>query len=269
MTTPAPETFKDLFAAGAADYARFRPRYPDALFSWLAQASPSRTLAVDVGTGSGQAAVALAACFDRVIGLDPSASQLARAEAHPRVEYRVAPAEALSQPPHADLVGSVDLLLAAQAFHWFVAERFFAEAARVLRPRGVLALITYNLCVVTPEVDRVVGHLYRDHLGAYWEPERRLVESGYAGVAPPHASASNTLAAPPLQLQHELTCDELIGYLGTWSALGRARKETGKDPLAEVTPALRAAFGVDPTPGHPLRRPVVWPLVVRAWRNDS
>ncbi|HEY8923736.1 MAG TPA: methyltransferase domain-containing protein, partial [Polyangia bacterium] len=70
---------KDLFSTQSSDYARFRPTYPPALFEWLAGQAPARETAVDVGTGSGQAAVALAAHFGRVLALDPSAAQLANA----------------------------------------------------------------------------------------------------------------------------------------------------------------------------------------------
>ena len=70
---------KDLFSETAADYARFRPTYPPALFAWLADQSPSRLMAVDLGTGSGQAALGLAEHFDRVVGLDASDEQLANA----------------------------------------------------------------------------------------------------------------------------------------------------------------------------------------------
>ena len=66
--------FKDLFSRQSADYARFRPTYPPVLFAWLAAQAPARRLAVDVGTGNGQAAVALAAHFERVIGVEPSAA---------------------------------------------------------------------------------------------------------------------------------------------------------------------------------------------------
>ena len=85
--------FKDLFSAGATDYARYRPTYPPALFAWLAEVSPGRALALDVGTGNGQAAVALAAHFDQVIGQDPSDKQLGSAQPHPNVRYQVARAE--------------------------------------------------------------------------------------------------------------------------------------------------------------------------------
>src|SRR5436190_11623717 len=86
-------TFKDLFSPQAADYARFRPIYPPELYAWLARQAPARHLAVDVGTGNGQAAVALSSHFERVIGVEPSDEQRANAIAAPRVEYRRGAAE--------------------------------------------------------------------------------------------------------------------------------------------------------------------------------
>jgi SAM-dependent methyltransferase len=253
--------FKDLFSGGAAAYARFRPRYPAALFDWLAAVSPARTLAVDVGTGNGQAAVALAGHFERVIGVEPGAGQLDHALPHERVEYRQAAAEALGLPD-----GCADLVLAAQAFHWFDAGRFFAEAARVLRPAGVLALATYGNCRVEPGVDAVINHLYADVLGTCWEPERRLVERGYDHVQAPFGPAAPAeLAHPQFELRADLLCDELLGYIGTWSALGRLRKETGRDGVAEIADKLRAAFSRAAAAVGADRLAVVWPLTVRAW----
>ena len=74
-----PKSFADHFSVTAADYARFRPIYPPELYAWLAAQAPARDLAVDVGTGNGQAAVALAAHFQRVIGVEPSDGQRANA----------------------------------------------------------------------------------------------------------------------------------------------------------------------------------------------
>lgn len=243
-------TFKDLFSANAADYARFRPTYPPELFVWLAETSPGTGLALDVGTGSGQAAVGLAAHFDRVVGLDPSADQVAHARPHPRVGYRVAPAEQTGLDE-----GSVDLVLAAQAFHWFRADAFFGEVRRVLRAGGVLALVTYELSRITPEVDAVVRGLYRS-LDAYWEPERRLVEDGYASVAVPFAE----IEAPAFTMRSRWSLDELVGFLGTWSALRRSVEATGVNPLETVAPALADAWRSSET------REVSWPLAVRAFR---
>lgn len=244
-------TFKDLFSANAADYARFRPTYPPELFAWLAETSPGTGLALDEGTGSGQAAVGLAAHFDRVIGLDPSADQIAHARPHPRVGYRVAPAERTGLDE-----GSVDLVLAAQAFHWFRPDEFFAEVGRVLRVGGVLALVTYELSWITPEVDAVVRDLYRS-LDAYWEPERRLVMDGYSTVAVPFPE----IDAPEFTMRSRWSLDALIGYLGTWSALRRSAEATGVNPLETVVPALADAWGSVEA------REVSWPLAVRAFRR--
>jgi ubiquinone/menaquinone biosynthesis C-methylase UbiE len=248
---PSADAFKDLFSRGATAYARFRPSYPASLFAWLAETSPGRALAVDVGTGNGQAAVALAGHFQRVLGLDPSADQLARAQAHPRVEYRQAPAEALAADD-----GSADLVTAAQAFHWFAHDRFFAEVERVLRPGGLLAVWCYGLSRITPAVDAVVWELYHDHLDAYWEPERKLVESGYRTVAVPFAAVE----APAFEMRLDWRLEHLAGYLGTWSPLARYRSERGSDPWAAILPRLAEAWGEVES------RPVTWPLAVRAFR---
>ena len=64
------------------------PVYPAELSTFLAGISPGREMVWDCGTGSGQAAVVLAADFERVVATDASAAQLAHAREHPRVEYR-------------------------------------------------------------------------------------------------------------------------------------------------------------------------------------
>jgi SAM-dependent methyltransferase len=244
-------TFKDLFSAQSADYARFRPTYPPSLFAWLASVAPARGCAVDVATGNGQAALGLADHFARVVALDASAAQVAEASARGNVEYGVAPAEATGLP-----AGSADLLTAAQAFHWFQHDRFFPEAQRVLRPGGVLAVWCYGLARITPAVDEVVRHLYQDLIGAYWEPERMLVETGYRDVAVPFAA----IESPPFETQLTWELSTLTGYLRTWSALKAFMRARGSDPLASIEPDLIRAWG--DAPSHPAR----WTLSVRAFR---
>jgi SAM-dependent methyltransferase len=130
-------------------------------------------------------------------------------------------------------------MTAAQALHWFRLEPFFAEAERVLRPGGVLAVWCYGLARIDPAVDAIVRHLYADILGAYWEPERRLVEDGYRGIALPFSA----LAPPPFEMQLEWTLPDLLGYLRTWSALRAFVRQQGTDPLAPLEPALARAWG--------------------------
>src|SRR5436305_13965318 len=81
------------FERSPADYKRYRPSYPQALFTYLGSLPPATGLAWDAGTGNGQAAAGLAGVFRRVIATDASSEQLGEATPHPGITYRVASAE--------------------------------------------------------------------------------------------------------------------------------------------------------------------------------
>jgi SAM-dependent methyltransferase len=242
--------FKDHFSGHAQDYRHHRPDYPPALFEWLASVAPSRRLAIDVGAGNGQAAIGLARHFDRVIATEPSAGQLRGARADPRIEYRREPAESLSAES-----GSADLVVAAQAAHWFDWPRFSSQARRVLAARGVLAVWCYEHCQVAPDIDRLIDAFYRDVVGPYWPRERRHVEEGYRDLP---------LPVPPIEvsklfMQANWDARAMLGYLGTWSAVRRHRARTGRDPLELIAGALESAWGAG-------RRLVRWPISMKAGR---
>lgn len=169
---------RNWFDQGGAAYAHFRPEYPDALAHWLAAESPDPALAVDVGCGNGQLTLQLARHFDRVLGLDPSAEQLAHAAPHPHVAYAHATAEQL---PAED--GSASLVAAAQAAHWFDLPRFYAEVRRISKPGAVLALISYGVLTLdSSPLDERFQQFYAGEIGPYWPAQRKLVDTGYASL---------------------------------------------------------------------------------------
>ena len=172
--------FKDHFSKQAADYVKFRPRYPRELFEYLGSLAPSRKLAWDCGTGNGQAAVGLASVFDRVIATDASEKQISNAQAHERVEYRVARAEESALES-----ASIDLIMVAQALHWFDLDRFYDEVRRVLKKNSVLAASAYNLLHIEPAIDEVINRYYYEVVGPFWPPERDLVETDYKDIQLP------------------------------------------------------------------------------------
>jgi SAM-dependent methyltransferase len=241
--------FKDHFSGQSAGYARHRPGYPRKLFDYLAGLG-GRRRAWDCATGTGQAAVALAEDFDEVIATDASRAQIDAAVSHPRVRYRVATAEESGLP-----AGSVNLVTVGQALHWFDTKRFFAEASRVLVPGGALAAWCYELCRVCPECDRIVRRLYSEIVGPYWPPERRLIEERYARIEFPGTG----LAAPAVAMNARWTVDDMLGYLRTWSACHRYRREQGHDPVGRIEDELRAVWGAEP-------RTARWPLTIKVAR---
>lgn len=246
---PSGPSFKDHFSAQSAGYARHRPHYPDELFAYLAGLVRPR-LAWDCATGNGQAAIALARHFERVVATDASAAQIDSAIAHPAVSYRVAAAESSGLQDD-----TVDLVTVGQALHWFDLARFFAEASRVVVADGVLAAWCYELCTVSPACDAVVERLYTGIVGPFWPKERRLIEERYAGIEFPGVA----LAAPVLEMATEWTVDDMLGYLRTWSACQRYRREHGDDPVEQIEKELRRAWDAAP-------RIVRWPLTVRVSR---
>jgi SAM-dependent methyltransferase len=241
-------SFKDHFSKQAADYAKFRPQYPPELFEYLGGIAPQQKLAWDCATGNGQAAVALASVFERVIATDASEAQIANAEAHARVEYRVAPAE--TSGIRSD---TIDLVMVAQALHWFDLDRFYAEARRVLKPHGVLAASAYNLLQIEPTIDQIVNRYYYEVVGPCWPPERKLVENFGDLPFPFHK-----IDPPEFEMTARWNLDHLIGYLGTWSATQRFIAANRRDPLEEIAAELGAAWG-----DAKQSRRVVWPLTLR------
>jgi SAM-dependent methyltransferase len=120
------------------DYVKYRPSYPkgaiDAITEGLAGSPPH--IAVDIGAGTGISARLLADRGLSVIAVEPNQGMRAAAEPHPGVVWRNGTAEKTGLER-----ASADLVLAAQAYHWFRGEEALRELARILRPRGRLALM--------------------------------------------------------------------------------------------------------------------------------
>jgi SAM-dependent methyltransferase len=246
--------FADHFSTVADGYAAYRPTYPPALFDRLADLAPGRALAWDCATGSGQAAVPLADRFERVVATDASADQIARARPRAGVEYRVATADDSGLPD-----ASADLVTVAQALHWLDASRFYAEAARVLRPGGVLAAWCYQLPRLPGPSDPILVAFALERVGRHWQPERRHVEAGYRDLDFPFEE----LAMGDWRIAAQLTRDAFLGYVRTWSAVVAARRAEGADPVVELERSLDALW-----PAGEVRE-VQWPMAIRAGRVPS
>jgi len=126
------------FSNRAADYVRYRPSYPAAAIdAVLSPWKDARAIvAADVGAGTGISSRLLAERGVRVIALEPNAEMRAAAVPHRLVSWREGAAESTGLES-----GSVDLVMCAQAFHWFRAVESLAEFHRILRAGGWLALM--------------------------------------------------------------------------------------------------------------------------------
>ena len=222
---------KDNFSVRASAYARFRPTYPPELINYLAHLPPAKHAAWDCGTGNGQVAVQLAEYFDEVFATDISEKQVREAPAHPRIRYALEPGEQCSAPDDA-----FDLIVVAQAIHWFDFDRFYAEVRRVSKPGGVLAVVGYGLFQTdSSALNEVIRQFYTEIVGPYWDPERRYLDEAYRTIPFPFEE----IRTPEFSMQYRWSLDDLLGYLGTWSAVQHFERQKGVDPVGLVEAELR------------------------------
>ena len=240
------------FQTGGKGYAQYRPTYPPELAKTLASNCSNHQLAVDVGCGNGQLSTLLADHFKQVIASDISEDQLANAASRPNIHYRHEAAESISIDDN-----TADLIIAAQAAHWFDLPRFYSEVRRISKPGAILALISYGVPHIEGAANPCFQRFYWQKTTPFWPPERQHVETAYAKLSFPF----ELLRFPELSIQRDWNFEQLMGYLKTWSATQRAFAEGQSELLNEFGEELATTWGAPET-----QRRVSWPIAVKLGR---
>lgn len=238
---------KDLFSGHAADYALYRPTYPEALYEWVFSHVRHFGNAWDCGTGNGQVANILAQRFENVAATDISEAQMQQALPHPNIQFCVCPAE---NTPFAD--ASFDLITVGQALHWFDFEQFNAEVKRVSKPDSIIAVWTYELLHVSPEIDAVIGKFYQNTLGEYWDKERLHVENQYADIPFPYQNVEKKVFSQT----YDWKLSQLCNYLRTWSSVKKFERINQINPVIALEQELGSIWKENHT------REVTFPVFV-------
>lgn len=241
---------KDRFSDIARQYSTFRPKYPKELYDFFFSHVQTFDLAWDAGTGNGQAAEVLAARFRQVYATDISSKQLEQAPARNNITYAIAGEKTLLKER------SVDLITVAQAIHWFDRPKFYEEVKRVGRPGCVIAAWVYGLLKVSPDIDPLIEHFYKQVVGPYWDPERRIIDEELRTIDFPF----NEIQSPRFVMTSIWTLKQLEGYLNTWSAVKNYRESTGNNPTQELMARIK---GLDNR-----KFTVTFPLFVRVGRVE-
>lgn len=125
-------------------YAKGRPRYADGLFAYMKDMLhiTAGSVLADIGSGTGIFTQQLLDCGCKVFAVEPNRDMREKAE-----EKLSRNRNFISVDGSASHMGlsdhSVDLITAAQAFHWFEQEAFRRECHRVLKPDGKVVIV-YN-----------------------------------------------------------------------------------------------------------------------------
>jgi SAM-dependent methyltransferase len=227
MSTPSPQ---QRFSNRVENYIRYRPGYPTELIALLerdAKLSPESTIA-DIGSGTGIFSELLLKAGYRVNGVEPNQAMREAAEdllaSHPRFRSVNGSAQATTLEDK-----SMDLIVSAQAYHWFNTPEARAEFRRILKPGGKVALIWNERHLDTTPFLRGYESLLRRFATDYAEvrhenigPEslKLLFPDGYTTHAFPHSQRfdfeglkgrllSCSYAPAPGHPGHEPMLDEL------------------------------------------------------------
>ena len=225
------------FERVVTDYERGRPGFPDRAITFLDERlslGPGRTL-LELGAGTGKLTRLLIPSGGRIIAVEPlAAMREALSRNLPDVQILDAVAEDL---PLED--GSVDAAVAAQAFHWFDAERALVELARVLEPAAPIALV-WNV---------------RDESVPWIRELTELIEP-YRGDTPSHRSlrwkaafdASDLFHAPELTAfpyVHDTTREGIVARVRSISfiaTLAPDERERVAAAIGRIVPMDEVAF---------------------------
>ncbi|KAF8235682.1 hypothetical protein L208DRAFT_1391973 [Tricholoma matsutake] len=254
MATFAKSTFN------AAIYSSFRPTYPKELFNDIfdyhrTAKNAKWDLAVDLGCGTDRLSP-----FEKIVGVDPSLPMIRAAreennKAKKHIDFVQGNAE--------DLKGiiadnSVDMLVSAQASHWFDWEKVWPEAKRILRSGGTAAFWIYAefRLKAYPSLSPTITSYAQGtdpptSLGPHFErpgrtrlenllrdvpdPTTRTWASGefldyrrvyYTGIHYPEIPATQVR---PVIMEKQMRWRDLLGYFRTWSSLHKYHVQYPED----------------------------------------
>jgi ubiquinone/menaquinone biosynthesis C-methylase UbiE len=239
----------DYFSNQSSEYAASRPSYPDELIKFIATTCSSQNTAVDCATGNGQAANGLAKHFKHVVAFDQSLAQVSKAAPAPNINYMAATTDQIPLQDHV-----ADLIVAAQAWHWFDKPRFEEEVARVLRPGGRVAIWGYNLLHMDSEMDRLIRHLYTEIVGPYWPKERLILEEQYR-LFP---LKLKPIPTPEFTMDSYWDRTRLCTYIRSWSATALYIAQNGEEKIKEFEIELSKLW-----PVAKVTKLIQWPFFLK------
>ena len=233
----------------------YRPTYTDEQFKLALDYSARHgtgtlDLALDCACGSGQAGIGFAPHFETVMGVDVSPAQVEAAQMSPPAKNMIFRVGDSSNLPVDS--SSIDLLCVGEALHWFDIPKFYAEAARVLRPRGTVVILGYAGSFVAdhPGARAAFDSVWAGLLEPYWHPRKVIIESLYRGHEPPTALFDVVERHDEgMRMERQWGVEEMVGYCESWSAYSAylqqnsVTKGSAGDPAVILRAALVAALG--------------------------
>ncbi len=222
----------DHFSDRSESYKKYRPSYPQELYSEILKFVKTKDSCWDCGTGNGQVAIELSKYFTKVIATDISQNQLNSAERRKNIVYKKVRAEQTGFQSD-----QFDLITVAQAIHWFDFEEFQREVIRVAKNGAVLGIWGYGLIEIEAPINNLINLFYKDIIGPYWNVERKHIDNRYNSIP---FSFKQLNKDDEIVIKENWNLNQLEGYLNTWSGVKNYMVDhDGKNPVKDLISNLR------------------------------
>jgi SAM-dependent methyltransferase len=232
------------FDRAAEAYERGRPGYADAALDALDL--PPDAVVLDLAAGTGKLTRQLVARFARVIAVEPlDGMRVVLERVVPEAEALRGSADAIPLPDD-----SVDAVFVGEAFHWFASDEVLREIARVLRPRGVLAILFNQVDGdFEPALPKAFWDAY--HALAIEKPPEQRVSTGLWRTPFPGPFQPFTEASYPNPV--ELDREGVLAQAASWSMIAALSEQERTQLLARLSELVP-----DEVYRHPLRTDLYW-----------
>ncbi|KAK3755036.1 hypothetical protein RRG08_039315 [Elysia crispata] len=222
-------------------YADSRPSYTDEMFKTIAdyckETNPDLNLAVDVGCGPGMSTIGFAKYFKKVIGVDVSETQVACAPKDvPNCEFKVGYSDKLPFIKS----GTVDLFCSGESFNLMPQKETFAEADRVLKPGGSIAIFGYDVPVADNAEVQACIQKFGIKIFQFYPKETAQLLDRFSNLQLPYPG---WIRNDEIKLTMKYTVKQYADFMkSTWALRAYREAHPDEDFLGDLTKELNEAL---------------------------
>ncbi|KAL9654399.1 hypothetical protein ABK040_010426 [Willaertia magna] len=226
------------------EYERYRFEYPNEIFSFIKEQLNEKTdvIALDVACGNGLATFELSKFCKFVLAIDPSENQLSNAKEKmnkknvTNIKFERGSAETLEDLVKAHLENlesneaheCFDLIVVAQALHWFNFDTFFRNVEKLLKPGGVFVAWGFTINEFkNQKAQEIQLDFYENTLKEYWTERRLIIDQKYKTI--PFVPFPQLTSNHTLYDNRRISLQNYVKYIGTLSALNRYHERFGDE----------------------------------------
>jgi hypothetical protein len=219
------------FSKQADLYAKYRPDYPEEMYSFIFEHLDQQNVAWDCATGSGQVAGYLADHFSQVYANDISKEQLKHAPDKSNITYLNTPAEQPEVPDNA-----FDLITIAQAIHWLDFDQFYDVVREKAHDKSILAIIGYGMIRINDKLNPIIDDLYEEAFSQYFNNNRKYLDQEYQTIPLPFEE----IPTPAFEISYKWDINHIEGYFNSWSAIQKVKSEQGYNPVDSTVTKIKS-----------------------------